>query len=539
MSNRASRSNTGSGVGAGISLIRVVLILFFLFAAVLPLLGIFARLFNPEAQEVFSSSQFGTACFNSLTIALITTVISLAIALLTSWVLCRTNIRGKGAFAVLMTLPMLIPSLAIGMGLVFLYGSNGLLTNFFGLDGSIYGYWGIVAGATLYAFPSAFLLVYDVMRNEDGLAYEAADVLGIPKSGQFIGITIPYLKKPLISAAFATFTLVITDYGVPLMVGGKTMTLPVLMYQEVIGLLNFNTGAVIGFILLIPAIVAFVVDVLNQENARLSFVTKARLITRNIKRDVFGYVAMIAASILILLPICVFLIVAFVKKYPLDMTFTLENIGRAFNLNVGEYWVNSLTMAFCVSVIGVILAYFASYITVRIGGKSARVLHLACITTIAIPGIVLGLSYVFAFKGTFIYGTLAILVFVNIIHFFASPYLLAYNTLGKVNKDLESVGATIGVSRIRILKDVIVPQTLGTILEMFSYFFVNCMVTISAVAFLATTLDMPLALLITDLDAQRLVECTAFVSLLILLTNIVMKIVIAGVKRLLCRVQSA
>ena len=151
----------------------------------------------------------------------------------------------------------------------------------------------------------------------------------------------------------------------------------------------------------------------------------------------------------------------------------------------------------------------------------------------------MGLSYVFAFKGTFIYGTLAILVFVNIIHFFASPYLLAYNTLGKVNKDLESVGATIGVSRIRILKDVIVPQTLGTILEMFSYFFVNCMVTISAVAFLATTLDMPLALLITDLDAQRLVECTAFVSLLILLTNIVMKIVIAGVKRLLCRVQSA
>ena len=67
--------------------------------------------------------------------------------------------------------------------------------------------------------------------------------------------------------------------------------------------------------------------------------------------------------------------------------------------------------------------------------------------------------------------------------------------------------------RKSILKDVLVPQTADTIVEMFSYFFVNCMVTISAVAFLATTLDMPLALLITDLDAQRLTECAAFVSL--------------------------
>ena len=82
-------------------------------------------------------------------------------------------------------------------------------------------------------------------------------MLGVPKCSQFLRITMPYLRKPLISAVFATFTLVVTDYGVPLMVGGKTTTLPVLMYQEVIGLLNYDTGVAIGFVLLIPAIVAF------------------------------------------------------------------------------------------------------------------------------------------------------------------------------------------------------------------------------------------------------------------------------------------
>ena len=135
------------------------------------------------------------------------------------------------------------------------------------------------------------------------------------------------------------------------------------------------------------------------------------------------------------------------------------------------------------------------------------------------------------FNGSFLYGTLGILVLVNLVHFFASPYLMAYNALGKANENLEAVGSSMGIGRISILKDVLVPQTV----EMFSYFFVNCMVTISAVAFLATTLDMPLALLITDLDAQRLTECAAFVSLTILIANIIMKVSAVGVKRLVSR----
>ncbi|MBS6941217.1 MAG: ABC transporter permease subunit, partial [Slackia piriformis] len=119
----------------------------------------------------------------------------------------------------------------------------------------------------------------------------------------------------------------------------------------------------------------------------------------------------------------------------------------------------------------------------------------------------------------------------NLVHFFASPYLMAYNSLGKANANLEAVGSTLGVSRLHIFKDVLIPQTADTILEMFSYFFVNCMVTISAVAFLSTTMDMPLALLISDLDSQRLTECAALVSLVIFASNVLLKAGVACVKR--------
>ena len=149
----------------------------------------------------------------------------------------------------------------------------------------------------------------------------------------------------------------------------------------------------------------------------------------------------------------------------------------------------------------------------------------------AIPGLVLGLSYVIFFSKTPLYGTIAIILLVNSIHFFSSPYLMMYNTLSKVNENLEAVGLCLGVSRLRVIFDVIVPKVRDTILEMFSYFFVNAMMTISAVSFLAPPAPKPVALMINQFEAQLLMESAAFVSLMILAANVVVKSVITVLAR--------
>ena len=135
------------------------------------------------------------------------------------------------------------------------------------------------------------------------------------------------------------------------------------------------------------------------------------------------------------------------------------------------------------------------------------------------------------FKGSFIYGTMAMLFLVNSMHFFSSPYLMAYNTFGKINENLEDIGSTLGISTWSIIKDVLLPQARGTILEMMSYFFVNCMMTISAVSFLSTVANKPLALMITQFEGQMQLECAAFVSLVILAVNVIMKYVVYRVKK--------
>lgn len=186
-----------------LNLTRIVLAAF-LVAAVLPHWHVLAACEPRGARRVrHRAVRHGVP--QLIGVALTSTAISLAFALAMSWVLCRTNVRAKGVIAVVMTLPMLIPSLALG-SLVFCWLERRHHERA-GLDFSLYGFWGIVMGSVLYSFPSAFLLLYDVLKYEDASPYEAADVLGVPKRSQFLRITMPYLRKPLISAVFATFTL--------------------------------------------------------------------------------------------------------------------------------------------------------------------------------------------------------------------------------------------------------------------------------------------------------------------------------------------
>ena len=185
-----------------------------------------------------------------------------------------------------------------------------------------------------------------------------------------------------------------------------------------------------------------------------------------------------------------------------------------------------MAISLIVAFLGIAVSFVTAYLTARSGYKSAQILHLMSMTSLAIPGIVLGLAYVLVFKGTFLYGTLAIIILVDLMHFFASPYLMMYNSLGKMNQNLESVGFTLGISRLRMIKDVIIPQIRSTFLEVFSYFFVNSMMTISAVSFLFTYKTKPISLMIGQFEAQMNLECASIVSLVILTVNLLMKYII-------------
>lgn len=515
----------------GHQLIKLLLFLFFIFSVFLPLLSIFTKVAETNILSVFGSKQFLKVITNSLISTTLATVISVSFAAVAAWFLLRSNLKFKKLLLIIFTVPMLIPSISHGTGLVVLLGANGVLTNLFQLNFNIYGLPGIVLGSLLYSFPVALLMFYDVFKYEDCSVYTSANILGIPKYSQLLRITLPYLKKPLISIFFAVFTLIFTDYGVPLMVGGKFMTLPLYMYNEVIGLLDFGKGAVIGLVLIVPAFVAFIIDLLNKDVSAVSFLTEDYLIVKNKVRDIIATIYSFILSVSVILPIITFAFLMFIKKYPIIIEFSMQHITRTLDMGLNQYLLNSIVIAIFTALVGTIIAYTVAYYTSRTEGKQTRFFHLISMVTLAIPGIVLGLSYVLFFKGSLIYGTLAILILVNIVHFFSSPYLMAYNALGKLNPNYENVAKTLGIKNIYLIKDIFIPQTISTILEMFAYFFVNAMVTISAVSFLNSLSNQPLALMIPNLESVMLIESISFVSIVILGVNLIIKIIISVIKK--------
>lgn len=514
--------------GIKIKLIMIVSLLVFV---ILPLCIMFRYISAADISKIINSVQFSLGLKNSIRVSVIATIISLLVAFTLAWCITRTGIRHKGVFSVVLVLPMLIPSISHGTGLVILFGTNGIITKLVGLNSSIYGFWGIVFGSVMYSFPIAFLMIADVLRYEDYSPYEAASILGIPKKNQIFVITLPYLWKPLISVVFTIFTIIFTDYGIPLSIGGKYLTLPVIMYQEVVGQLNFGKGSVIGFILLMPAIITFVIDLLSFNNESSQYIKQPYTIRMNKYRDLISVLICSLFTIFIIFINLSFILLTFTVKYPINLSFTIDNIIKTFNMNGGVYLINSILIASIVAISGSVIAFIIAYLTKRMQSFLSRFLHLITIISLAIPGIVLGLSYVLFFKETMLYGTLLILIVVNIVHFIASPYLMMYNTLGKININLEAVGQTLGISRILMIKDVILPQTKTTLLEMGSYFFVNSMITISAVSFLATINNKPFSLMINQFEALMTIECSAVVSLIILFINVTVKCVIYLLKR--------
>ncbi len=509
-------------------LLQIGLFLILFVFLILPLIYMLFNVTSGDLEYVFNDDVFYKAIGNSVLYSLAGTIISTILATVVAYFLSRIKIKGKRWIVLLLTLPMLIPTISIGLGIRTLFGVNGFLDQMFGLNFDGLGFFDLIVGSVLFSFPIAFLLIYDALIYEDRSVYDAANTLGISRFKTFFGITLPYLKNALISAFFASFTLIFADYGLPMEVAGKVKTLPMYLYEQVLSMFKTERGVVVSLVLLLPAVAAFIFDILNKENADSAYGKEH--IAPSKAFNTIGLCINILVGILLFIPSLAFIVVSFVNRFPSDMTFTFDNYINAFSpyssVSIIDFLINSLVIALLTGIFGTIIAYTSAYTSTRTSGKMRKPLHFISIATLAVPGLVLGIGYVFLFVNTYGWfaGTIAILVVVNLIHYFSSPYLMARNAFEKINKNYETVADTLGISRVSLFFKVMIPNTTSTIVQMFSYLFINSMITISAVSFLCTYATQPLAVSITTYENQSIWEMESVISTLILVINLLTKI---------------
>lgn len=485
--------------------------------------------------DYLSSRSFKIVLKNSLKVSFTATAISIILAFVYSYGINRTNIKFKGLLNWLALLPLFAPTMTQGIALIYLFGNKGIITNLFNLNFDIYGFWGITISEAIYIFPAVYLMFSLSLKNTDNRLYEAARVMGTSRIRQFLTITLPSIKFALITAFFSAFTMAFTDFGAPKIIGGNYNVLATEVYKKMLGQQDLEMGSVVGVILIIPAIIAFIVDFIVTKKNKVQVDSKATkyVISDNKSRDIFIGIINLIIGLIILIVFATIVLSAIVSNWPYDLSLT----GKWFSFDVMgtsgfRIFGNSIFVALLSAIFGTIICFIAAYLCERSSSLKVgkRIIYFMGILPNAIPGLTIGIAFMFFFNKQgnplgFLYGTFAILVLANIMHFFATPFLTMTNEMKKIDKEYENASETMGVPWYVVIKRVIIPLSLPAILESFSYYFVNSMMTISAVVFLYfPTTRLATISMVNKADIGEMAAASA-VAVMIVFTNIIFRVI--------------
>ena len=480
--------------------------------------------------DVFSGKGFTTALGNSFAVSIVSALVAVGIAFVMAYIIHYTRLpRGFKRFVqAVATLPMFLPTITYGFAIIYSFGKQGLITRLLGYQFfDIYGFGGLLVGYVIYTVPVAFLLIHNTMGYVDKKTLVVSKAMGDGTLSTFwIAILRPLLGT-LAGAFIQAFFLCFTDFGIPASVGGDYEVIATVLYNEMLGgVPDFNRGAVISVVMLLPSIVSILLlRFLERYNIRYDRISDADL-RRNPGRDTAWGLSGTVLAILILCMFVVIFVVPLVERWPYQTGFTLEHFQEVFSDNeLQTVYLNSLGMALATALFGTLAAYGAALITARskLPGWCKQVIDAIALVTNTIPGMVLGLAFLFVFSGTSLQNTFPLMILCNIVHYFSTPYLMMKNSLSKMNAGWETTAMLMGDSWPKTILRVVTPNAAASLIETFSYYFINSMVTISALIFLAGARTMVLTTKIKQLQYINEYDQVFVLSLLILATNLIAK----------------
>ena len=479
--------------------------------------------------QYFSTPALFQSIGNSLRVSILSTVITVPLAFVYGYALTRSCMPMPGLFKTIALVPILVPSLLPGIALVYLFGNQGLLKALM-FGHSIYGPIGIVMAEVFTTFPHAFLIILTALSLADARLYEAAVALRATPARIFRSVTLPGARYGLISATFVVFTTVITDFGAPKVIGGQYNVLATDVHKQVIGQQNFQMGAVVSVILLVPAAFAFFVDRVARRRQVALLSTRAVPYEpkpeARFDRAMLAYC--VAVGVFLLGIVAVSQFAALVTFFPYNLSVTLTHYD--FDRKGGGGWssyANSIRLALMTGVVGTAIVFAGAYLVEKGRGFAAgrAVFQFLAMLPMAVPGLVLGLAYIFFFNDpvnplNVIYRTMALLVVNTVVHFYTVGHLTATTALKQMDPEFETVSASLKQPFYKTFWRVTVPVCLPATLDIGIYLFVNAMTTVSSVVFLYGPKTELASISVLNMDDTGEIASAAAMAMMIFYTNV-------------------
>jgi iron(III) transport system permease protein len=502
---------------------------------------------------LYSGLRCGVA-WNTVLLAIVvgagSTLLGLAFALISA----RTAFRYKGVLRVMSVLPIITPPFVIGLAIILLFGRAGAIStalyDWFDIPRSrwIYGLAG-VAFAQLLAFtPIAFLVLLGVVQGISPSLEEASQTLRARGWTTFRTVTLPLLRPGLAAAFLLGFVESMADFGNPLVLAGNFEVLSTKVFFAVVGASHDQSrAAVLALVLLVFTLAAFWAQQRWLGRASYTTVTgkgDAGLpvpLPRGLRWLCYG-IAVPWALLTFVIYITIF-VGGFVRAVGRDYTFTLDHFLAGFAVEMGQRGMHFTGAAWPSLSTTLIIATVAAPLTAALGLLTAwllsrqefagkRAFEFGTLLSFAIPGTVVGISYILAFNVPpfELTGTAAILVICFVFRNMPVGVRAGIATLSQIDKSLDEASHTLGARSATTIRRVVMPLLRPAIIAALVYSFVRAMTAVSAVIFLVTAeYNMATAYIVGRVEAGEFGLAIAYSSVLIVIMLAVIGLIQLGV----------
>jgi iron(III) transport system permease protein len=448
--------------------------------------------------------------WNTLFLGLLTASGTVILGTMLALLAERGSAKIQGPLKVLAMLPIITPPFVVGLGLILLFGRAGIVNQglewAFGMEPTrwFYGLFGVWL-AQLFAFtPIAFMIMRGVVQGVAPSLEEAAQTLRADRKATFYTITLPLLKPGLANAFLVGFIESMADFGNPIVVGGQFSVLSTEIFFAIVGA-QYDQGraASLAWILTLFALAVFTIQrkVLGKQNFTTVSGKGDSGIAMPLPDGVLRLIRAVAVP-WIAFTVVVYLFAfagGFVQTWGRDYTLTLAHFKTAFDLEWGQYglvWAGTawnslfttLKLAGGSAPVTAALGLLIAYLLARTEFKGQSLFEFGALLAFAIPGTVLGVSYILAFNvppfeltGT---GLVIMLCFV----FRNLPVGVRAGTAAfkQLDKSLDEASLMLRASTAQTLFRVVLPLLKPALIAALVYSFVRAMTTVSAVIFLVT-----------------------------------------------------
>ena len=476
-------------------------------------------------KQLFTTTRYLKTFGRTMALGVVVAVISTFIGYIFAFTITRTNVPCKGFLKTIATLPILSPPFILSLSIIFLFGKQGLITKeLLGITGNnVYGMGSLVVVQVISFFPIAYMTLSGILSSIDASVEDAACNMGASRWHTFWTVTFPLSLPGIISGCLLVFIQSLEDFSNPATIGGDFTTLSVEVYQIINGSYDMRKGSALALLMLVPAMVAFLLN--KYWVNKKSFVTVTGKPTQarklmdeaHIKWPLFIFCMLVAAVIILFYGTVVF--GSFVQTWGYNYSLTLDQYSRALQQG-WDSLKNSMILGLVAALLGGLLGMVIAYITAKRNYYGKRFIEVSSVLMFAVPSTVLGIAYILAFNTGFLVltGTAAILVIVFVFRNMPVAIESGTTTLLQIDNSIEEASTILGAGSGYSFRRITLPMLRNAFFSGIVYSFVKAITAVSAVIFLVSPRwNLVTSKIYTLFDQAKYSQAAAFVTMMVVI----------------------